>query len=116
MSPRARCWRDNILYVAATTIIVLVIFLGYAFLSGCSAIERVDMSSAFARGIVEQTVKELKVVLGTSMLEMQNQIRELLWDTFYKITGVGATGTAAIVGHRYTKSYKNVQQKAAKVA
>ncbi len=112
MSPRLRFCLETALYGIVTAAIVIAIVVAYAALTGCSALERVDMSGAFARGIVEQTVKELKVVLGVTVLEMQNELRELLWETFYKITGAGATGTAMIVGHRYTKSYKNVQQKA----
>lgn len=96
------------------TVIVLIAGLMYLllWLVGCSALERLDLSHAFGQGIVKQTVEELKTVIGTSVMEMQNQMRELLWETFYKITGVGAGGTAMIVGHRYTKSYKDVQKKA----
>lgn len=96
------------------TVIVLIAGLAYLllWLVGCSAMERLDLSHAFGQGIVKQTVEELKTVIGTSVMEMQNQMRELLWETFYKITGVGAGGTAMIVGHRYTKSYKDVQKKA----
>ncbi len=96
------------------TVVILLAGLVYLllWLVGCSAIERIDLSHAFGQGIVKQTVEELKIAIGTSVMEMQNQMRELLWETFYKITGVGAGGTAMIVGHRYTKSYKNVQNKA----
>ena len=96
------------------TVVILIVGLGYLllWLVGCNAMERINLSHAFGEGIVKQTVEELKVALNTSVMEIQNQMRELLWETFYKITGVGAGGTAAIVGHRYTKSYKNVQNKA----
>ncbi len=64
MSPRARRWRDNILYVAATTIIVLVIFLGYAFLSGCSQVDRVGMVQAATETATNAALDRLEAKLG----------------------------------------------------